>query len=169
MARLICYSLRVLQNGSSVGVDRRPEDRSSSEEDDSTDEGKDDREDNSDCSSDIFRTGAVIDVFSDARRLFPWHGDRKDLAQAFLDSLTSGISDEGQQAALLKYYQSIIFQTVRSDPFISVVLHFLAVLGIEEEQRRLRQANDFSYMLAGIVYCVRVLAVEIILPSGARD
>ena len=53
--------------------------------------------------------------------------------------------------------------------FKSAILHFLAVLGIDEETRQLRQANDFSYMLAGVVYCMRVLAVEVILPSGERD
>jgi hypothetical protein len=58
---------------------------------------------------------------------------------------------------------------VRGDVFKSAVLHFLAVLGIDEEIGRLRQANDFSYMLAGVVYCVRVLAVEIILPSTERE
>ncbi|TKA62306.1 hypothetical protein B0A55_12932, partial [Friedmanniomyces simplex] len=34
---------------------------------------------------------------------------------------------------------------------------------------RLRQANDFSYMLAGVVYCTRVLAIEVILPSDQRQ
>jgi hypothetical protein len=48
-------------------------------------------------------------------------------------------------------------------------LHFLAVLGIDEETRRLRQANDFSYILAGIVYCIRMIAVEIILPLEERE
>jgi hypothetical protein len=53
--------------------------------------------------------------------------------------------------------------------FKSTVLHFLAVLGIDEEISRLRQANDFLYMLAGIVYYVRVLAVKIILLSTERE
>ena len=53
--------------------------------------------------------------------------------------------------------------------FKSAILHFLAVLGIDEEINLLRQANDFSYMLAGVVYCVRVLAVEIILLSTERE
>jgi hypothetical protein len=58
---------------------------------------------------------------------------------------------------------------VRRDVFKSAILHFLAVLRIDEEINRLRQANDFLYMLAGVIYCVRVLAVEIILPSIERD
>lgn len=71
--------------------------------------------------------------------------------------------------ALLDFYESLIFQRVRGDVFKSAVLHFLAMLGVDEEIGRLRQANDFSYMLAGVVYCVRVLAVEIILPSTKRE
>jgi TctA family transporter len=71
--------------------------------------------------------------------------------------------------ALLDFYESLIFQRVHGDMFKSAVLHFLAVLGIDEEIGRLRQANDFLYMLAGVVYCVRVLAIEIILPSTERE
>ena len=58
---------------------------------------------------------------------------------------------------------------MRGDTFKSAILHFLAVLGINEETRRLREANDFSYMLAGMVYCIRVIAAEIILPSEERE
>ena len=58
---------------------------------------------------------------------------------------------------------------MRGDTFKSAILHFLAVLGINEETRRLREANDFSYILAGIVYYIRVIAVEIILPSEERE
>jgi hypothetical protein len=58
---------------------------------------------------------------------------------------------------------------VRRDIFKSAILHFLAILGIDEEINRLRQANDFSYILASVVYCMRVLAIEIILPSTERE
>jgi hypothetical protein len=58
---------------------------------------------------------------------------------------------------------------VRGDTFKSAILHFLAILRINEEIRQLREANDFSYILAGIVYCIRVIAVEIILPLEERE
>jgi len=35
--------------------------------------------------------------------------------------------------ALLDFYKSLIFQRVHRDVFKSAVLHFLAVLGIDEE------------------------------------
>jgi hypothetical protein len=53
--------------------------------------------------------------------------------------------------------------------FKSAILHFLTVLRINKEMRWLREANDFSYMLAGIVYCIQVITVEIILPSEERE
>jgi len=40
--------------------------------------------------------------------------------------------------ALLDFYESLIFQRVRGDVFKSAVLHFLAMLGIDEEISRLR-------------------------------
>ena len=69
----------------------------------------------------------------------------------------------------MEVFQRLIFQRVRGDTFKSTLLHFLAVLGIDGETRRLREANDFSYMLAGVVYCVRVLSAEILLPSAKRE
>ena len=48
-------------------------------------------------------------------------------------------------------------------------MQYLAVLGINTQTNRLRTAKNFSYMLARVVYCVRVLAVEKILPAAERD
>ena len=48
-------------------------------------------------------------------------------------------------------------------------MQFLAVLGIDTETKRLRSAKNYSYMLAGMVYCVRVLGVEKLLPAAGRD
>jgi hypothetical protein len=58
---------------------------------------------------------------------------------------------------------------VRGDTFKSAILHFLAVLGINEEMRQLQEVNDFSYILASMVYCIQVIAAEIILPSEERE
>jgi hypothetical protein len=53
--------------------------------------------------------------------------------------------------------------------FKSTILYFPAVLGINEEIRRLREVNNFSYILASIVYYIRVIVVEIILPLEERE
>lgn len=68
----------------------------------------------------------------------------------------------------LEFFRHVLFQYVRVDIFESPLLHFLAVLGIDEDTHRLQEGNDFSYMLAGIVYCCRVIGVEIILPKTFR-
>jgi hypothetical protein len=49
------------------------------------------------------------------------------------------------------------------------MLHFIAILGIDEENNRLKEANDYSYMLAGLVYCTRVIGLEFLLPSKNRE
>jgi hypothetical protein len=77
--------------------------------------------------------------------------------------------DEIKLENLLGLLQVLIFQRVRGDTFKSPLLHFLAVLGIDGETRRLRKANDFSYILAGVVYCARVLSAVILLPSAKRE
>jgi len=43
------------------------------------------------------------------------------------------------------------------------------VLDINSKIDRLRIAKHYLYMLASIVYCVRVLAVEKLLPAAERD
>ena len=45
----------------------------------------------------------------------------------------------------------------------------MAVLGIDEENNRLRTGNDYSYVLAGLVYCARVIGLEVLLPGEQRS
>jgi hypothetical protein len=49
------------------------------------------------------------------------------------------------------------------------MLHFMAILGIDEENNRLKEANDDSYMLTGLVYCTGVIGLEFLLPSKNRE
>ena len=53
--------------------------------------------------------------------------------------------------------------------FENSLLHFLAVLGIDASTYRLRTAKNYSYMLIGIVYCMRMLYIEQLLPSAHRS
>jgi hypothetical protein len=78
-------------------------------------------------------------------------------------------NDSTRIDTLLKLIKSFIFVTVRGDVFSSGLLHFLAVLSIDKEIGRLRKVNDFSYMLARVVYYTRVFIAEAILPSVERD
>jgi hypothetical protein len=164
IARLLCYSLRVLQScencESSEEVEAGSQQQNNSRDEESSTEDDGDRE---------AVAEPAIDVFRDARKLYPWQGRQKELLSRFRESVEEDWNPKSQQQALLEFYESLIFQHVRGDTFKSAILHFLAVLGINEETRRLREANDFSYMLAGMVYCIRVIAAEIILPSEERE
>ena len=76
---------------------------------------------------------------------------------------------EAQLEVLLNALASFFFTSTGDQPFSSGLIHFLAVLGINAEANRLRTAKNYSYMLAGVVYCMRVLSVEKLLPSVCRD
>ena len=53
-------------------------------------------------------------------------------------AIQGGWEAPDQMKALLDFYESLIFQRVRGDMFKSAVLHFLAMLGVDEEISRLR-------------------------------
>jgi hypothetical protein len=48
-------------------------------------------------------------------------------------------------------------------------MQYLAVLGIDTQINRLRTTKNYSYILAGVTYCTRVLAVEKLLPAAERE
>jgi len=70
---------------------------------------------------------------------------------------------------LLQVLASFIFQHIENVPLESGLIHFLAMLGIDAETKRLRTAKNYSYMLAGMVYCMRAIVVEALLLSGTRS
>jgi hypothetical protein len=55
------------------------------------------------------------------------------------------------------------------EPLLCGLVQFLAVLGINREIDRLRTAKNYSFILAGIVYGVRVLGIKKLLPADRRD
>jgi hypothetical protein len=74
-----------------------------------------------------------------------------------------------QIAYLLRLFQAFIFQRTGDKPFQSRLVYFLAVLEVDKTANQLREAHNFSYMLARVVYCTQVLAVEILLPATQRQ
>ena len=76
---------------------------------------------------------------------------------------------DAQLEVLPNLLTSFFFTTTGDKPFSSGLIHFLAVLGINSDTNRLHTAKNYSYMLAGVVYCMRVLSVEKLLPSACRD
>jgi hypothetical protein len=56
---------------------------------------------------------------------------------------------------------SIVIQSLKElNRFNSLIVYFAAVLEIVENKNRLYYGDKYSYMLAGFIYCVRVLFVK---------
>ena len=103
MLRIICYLLRVkesLQNRSDEDT------RSQSSEENGVDEDSNADSDDPDGDSDEEEDRAVkpTDVFRDARRLFPWHGELRALVIELRETIEKSYDEETQMQALLKIY-----------------------------------------------------------------
>lgn len=104
--------------------------------------------------------------------MFPWQAGQRDLIEKLYiyvtDKTASGLTEEEGLALMLDILHHFIFFKVGHDQFRSGLVHFVAVLGIDDENRRLKRASDYSYVLAGVVYCVRILAAEKLMPRVDR-
>jgi hypothetical protein len=165
MKRFVCYCLRIVEAGAQHAreqIGQQDSDHESRSSNNNSSQNDEDDESNKE-----------EDSFYDARKLFLWHGNQKQLAEEMWQLLVIGGTREGEELEeqidlMIELLGSFIFQTVGDEPFTSPLIHFLAVLGIDEEMDRLRKAEDYSFILAGVVYCVRVLALEMLLPSLGR-
>jgi superfamily II DNA helicase RecQ len=108
------------------------------------------------------------DMMKDARELFTWTTEQKGKAIRLWD-LLDGSDRAEQMDALLASLASFIFVKYPREALSCGLVQFLAVLGIDGDMGRLRTAKNYSFMLAGMVYCVRVLGLETLLPAGERD
>lgn len=177
MTRFVCYTLRVWESCEATGL------RSGEEEDGEDEDGEEEggEEEGGEEEDDIRgatgsntisgSTGSgirEIDTMEDARRLYPWPSGLYEIVGRLWRALSPSRRTGSPEMVMLEFFRHVLFQHVRVDVFESPLLHFLAVLGIDEETHRLREGNDFSFMLAGIVYSCRVLGVEIILPKTFR-
>ena len=138
--------------GSSDGSRDRSSDGSSSK---SSDEGSDE-------------DGDEKKLWREVQGLCIWHGSQKELLDDVWQSLLHDDEEEWIKK-MIRLLGSFILHTIGDRPFSSPLIHFLAVLSINEETARLWRAEDYSYMLAGVVYCARVVGVEVLLPSHKRD
>ncbi|KIW86592.1 uncharacterized protein Z519_12804 [Cladophialophora bantiana CBS 173.52] len=119
-----------------------------------------------------------IDVMKDARELFPWTQAQFSATSNIVKSICTFNDDEARgrvvsEASKIKalqvFLQQFLFHHIGGEPFKSGLIHFIAILGINEENRRLREAVNFSYVVAGLVWSLRVLAAEILLPAHQRE
>ena len=93
--------------------------------DSSTDSECDDSDSNDDAET-------TIDIFRDARKLFPWHGSLRTQVKELWERVAGSNEEEVQLEKLQAIFRTLIFQHVRGEVFKSALLHFLAVLGIDE-------------------------------------
>lgn len=114
------------------------------------------------------RNTTLQDPMKDAQELFTWTPEQKTLAIRLWSVLGSG-ERMVEMDALLASLASFIFMQYPREPLSCGFVQFLAVLGIDREIGRLRTAKNYSFILAGVVYCVRVLGIERLLPAGGRD
>jgi hypothetical protein len=155
--RLVCYSLRVLQS-----VDELEPSGLEGEDNwvdveamDTAEEGQAGGQAEADSA----------DTMADDRRLFKWKVGQKEKGRAVLQSMDSADGKYSQLKTLLTFIETFVFSKAYHEPFDCPTVHFLAVLGIDEENDRLRTGNDYSYRVAGLTYYFRVLAPEAVLPA----
>lgn len=181
MTRFVCYTLRVWASCEAVreghdGTGRNEgEEHEEDQEEGQEEEGEEGTDDWGEGVEDATPSSPTrgsqeseivgLDTMKDARALYPWPQGLREIVGQLWKALSEDGSGEG---LVVTFFKHVLFQHIRVNVFESPLVHFLAVLGINEDTYRLREANDYSYMLAGIVYCSRVLAVEIILPKASR-
>ena len=120
--------------------------------------------------------GSAAGMLAVAER-FPWHGRQKICCERIWELLgarqRSGDDAASFEASLdrwvLRLSGELIFQRLFNDPYQSGIVHFLAVLGIDPATNRLRTAPAFAPLLGALVYSVRVLSAEILLPRRHRE
>jgi len=96
-----------------------------------------------------------------------WTDEQKSCGIKLWDAL-DGDDRAAQTEALLASISSFVFTTYHPVALSTGLIQFLAVLGYDTGTDRLQTAKNYSYILAGIVYCVRVIAVKALLPGSQR-
>ncbi|CAD0011788.1 unnamed protein product [Aureobasidium pullulans] len=178
--RMICYCLRVWStrddnneaaDGEVDGDDNNHHDTES--DSDETNDDEDDPHAEPQHGERLQRRRQAQDQMYDARRLFPWNDQLESAIQKVWTSViyegdTSSVEDD-QIPAMVELCKVLLFRKVWNDRFDSAMIHFMAVMGIDETNARLRDGNDYSYMIAGLVYVSRLVAAEALLPSLERE
>jgi hypothetical protein len=171
MVKCVCYALRlaadaearmIAQESSCEVSDKdedntRSRDNSDNKDDNNVSDGNDNRPANHQGSSQKKKH-----LIKNAQELFHWTSRQKELVVALWEMLDSDANDNAQRKAqlevLLNMLVLFVFTLTGDKSFSSGLVHFLAVLGIDSNTNRLRKAKNYSYMLAGVVYCMRVLS-----------
>lgn len=105
----------------------------------------------------------------DSLKLAKFSSEQEQRLQEMWGSLLANEDEEVQVEKMKALSMSFILQSVKGvDHFNSPLVHFAAVLGIDEEGICLRKGGECSFVLAGYLYCIRVLFVEHTLPAAMQ-
>jgi hypothetical protein len=114
------------------------------------------------------QAGGPPDMMADAQRLLKRKDGQKEKARAVLLLMECEDKEAAQLTTLLTLIETFVFSKVYHEPLDCPTVHFLPVLGTDEENDQLRTGSDYSYRVAGLVDCFRVLALETILLANQR-
>ena len=107
--------------------------------------------------------------FEDCKKLVKFNAEQKQRLKEMWGSLRTKEDEETQVTKMMALSVSFVLQSLKGfDQFTSPMVHFAAVLGIDEEGVRLRKGEECSFIMAGFLYCIRVLFVEYTLPAATR-
>jgi len=142
MTRFICYTLRVWKSceevgGAGSGCESFDEGRDEDEDGDEVEDGVgDDVEGVTAPNPTSELTGSStgeVDTMKDARKLYPWPSGLHEIVGRLWRALSPSCCMELPEMVMLEFFRHVLFQHVRVDVFESPLLHFLAVLGIDED------------------------------------
>jgi superfamily II DNA or RNA helicase len=107
--------------------------------------------------------------FKNCLELVNFTNEQKRLIDEMQESLDNKEGEETQLQKMMAMSVSFIFQSIKGvDRFDSVMVHFGAVLGINEEGSTLLLGDRCSFKFSGFIYCIRVLFLEHVLPTRMR-
>ena len=96
----------------------------------------------------------------DACTLFPWDDDLKE-AVAMVWQVPC-------ESTILHLSQALVFKKLYDAKFGCALIHIMAVLSIDRENNRLKEGNEYSFVIAGLMYMIRLVAAEARLPHRLR-
>ena len=107
--------------------------------------------------------------FKDCCELALFNDEQKQLLEEMQESLEAKEDEDIQTKKMLALSVSFILQSIKGlDKFTSVMVHFAAVMGINDEGTQLLLGDHCSFKFAGFIYCIRVLFLEHVLPTYTR-
>ena len=147
---------------------------------DSDSNDKYDSNDDSDNKEESIITGAItplgpdpyqdINKTKDAYELFSWILAQRRCTKILYNIICD--NNQPQQTkieAIRRFFSQFIFYKIGEDKFRSILIYFTAILDIDKKNHRLKKSINFSYILAGLTWDIRVLDTKLLLLAAKRE